>query len=96
METENRYSEFLVNHPNWIRGFKVLGDNFLHLSNEEKDNFCRMLKNVEFLNRNSIGIPLTLADFPIKEVTEKQKNEFYQRYRELKGVVQNYLQLQDS
>ena len=96
METENRYSKFLVNHPNWIRGFKVLGDNFLHLSDEEKDSFCLMLKNVEFLKRNSIGRSLTLTDFPIKEVTEKQKKEFYQKYREVRSTVQNYLQLQDS
>ena len=96
METENRYSEFLVNHPNWVRGFKVLGDDFLHLSDEEKDSFCLMLKNVEFIKRNSIGRPLTIKDFPIKEVTEKQKNKFYQKYREARSIVQNYLQLQDS
>ena len=89
METENRYSEFLVNHPNWVLGFKVLGDDFLHLSDEEKDSFCRMLKNVEFLKRNSIGRPITLADFSVKEVTEKQKNEFYQKYRD---IAQTYLE----
>ena len=89
METENRYSEFLVNHPNWVRGFKVLGDDFLHLSDKEKDSFSLMLKNVESIERNSIGRPLTLADFPIKEVTEKQKNEFYQKYRD---IAQTYLE----
>jgi hypothetical protein len=95
MEIEEMYSEFLKDHPNWVRGFKAIGDDFLHLTDEDKDSFCLIIKSIEYVKINSIGRSVTLEDFH-KEPTKEEIRDIYQKQREiypkLNEVVKQYLE----
>jgi len=83
-------------YPNWVRGFKVIGDDFLHLSDKDKDSFCLMLKNIEYVKRNNISRSITLEDLPIKEPTKDEIRDIYYEeikvYPQLNEIVKRYIE----